>query len=84
MHYDDLPARMPVLLLLLKPRSLVILTRRQYTARAHGTDAIIEAHARASELANAAQLSSGGTYGAAPQTEDGNGGDGGVKRARCQ
>jgi len=39
---------------------------------------------RASELANAAQFSSGGTYGVTPQTEDENGGNGRANRARCQ
>ena len=78
MHYYDLPAGIPALSLLLEPRSLVITTREQYTARAHGIDAVVEDHMRASELANAAKLSSGGSYGAALQTEDGNGSDGGV------
>jgi alkylated DNA repair protein alkB family protein 6 len=40
MHYYDLPAREPVLSLLLEPRSLVITTQEQYTARAHGIDSV--------------------------------------------
>jgi len=78
MHYYDLPARMPALSLLLEPRSLVVTTREQYTARAHGIDAVAEDHVRASELANAAMLSCGGSCGAVLQTEDGDGNDGGV------
>ena len=48
-HYYDPPVRMPVLSLL-RP---IIMTRKRYTSRAHSTDAIVEDHARASELANA-------------------------------
>ena len=40
MHYYDLPAREPVLSLLLEPRSLVVTTQEQYTARAHGIDSV--------------------------------------------
>ena len=40
MHYYDLPAREPVLSLLFEPRSLVITTQEQYTARAHGIDSV--------------------------------------------
>jgi len=40
MHYYDLPAGEPVLSLLLEPRSLVITTQEQYTARAHGIDSV--------------------------------------------
>lgn len=40
MHYYDLPAQEPVLSLLLEPRSLVITTLEQYTARAHGIDSV--------------------------------------------
>jgi len=78
MHYYDLPARMPELSLLLEPRSLVITTREQYTARAHGIDAVVEDYLRTSELANAAMLSSGESCDAVLQTEDGDGNDGGV------
>ena len=78
MHYYDLPAQMPALSLLLEPRSLVITTREQYTARAHGIDAVVEDRVRASELANAAMLSSGGSCGAVLQPEGGNGNDGGL------
>ena len=35
---------------MLEPLSLAISTPKQYAARAHGTDAIVEAHARTSEL----------------------------------
>jgi len=49
----DLPARMPVVSLLLKLRSLVIPTCRQYTPLTHSTDAMVEAYAQASELADA-------------------------------
>lgn len=84
MRYYDLPARMPAPSPLLKPRSLVITMRKQYTARAHGIGAIVGDHMRASELDSAAQLSSGESYGAALQTEDGIGGDGRVERACCQ
>ncbi len=42
MHYYDLPAPEPVLSLLLEPRSLVISTQEQYTARAHGIDSVTE------------------------------------------
>ncbi|KAI0292982.1 hypothetical protein B0F90DRAFT_1644327 [Multifurca ochricompacta] len=61
MHYYDLPAheREPILSLLLEPRSLVITTREQYTARAHGIDVVMEDRIRDFELANAAMLSSG-------------------------
>jgi len=69
---------------MLKPLNLIILVRKQYTAPAHGTDAIVEAHVQASELANAAQLSSGGTYGVMPQSENENGGNSGAKHACCQ
>jgi len=68
----------------LKPLSLVISTRKQFTARVHGTSAIFKAKAQALELANAAQFSSGGTYDATPWTKDENGGNGGAKRARYQ
>ena len=37
----------------------------------------------APELANAAQISSRESYSAAPQIEDGSGGDGGVECAHC-
>jgi alkylated DNA repair protein alkB family protein 6 len=40
MHYYDLPAREPVLSLLLEPRSLVITAQEQYTAHAHGIDSV--------------------------------------------
>jgi len=60
----ELPARMPVLSLLLEPLSLVITTRKQYTACVDGIRAIVGVHVRASELASAAQLSSRGSYGA--------------------
>jgi len=75
---------MPALSLLLKPRCLVIMTCKQYTACTHGISTIVEGHTQASELASAAQLSSGGTYGATPRTEDENGGNGGAKRACYQ
>ena len=42
MHYYDLPAREPVLSLVLEPRSLVITAQEQYTARAHGIDSVTE------------------------------------------
>jgi alkylated DNA repair protein alkB family protein 6 len=71
MDYYDLPARTPALSLLLEPRSLVITTGEQYTARAHGIDAVAEDHVRASELANATMLSSGGSGRAVLRTEDG-------------
>jgi len=84
MCYYDPPVRMPALSPLLKPRSLVSTTRKQYTARVHSSGAIIGDHMWVSELASAAQLSSGESYGTALRTEDGNGGSGGVERARCQ
>jgi len=62
---------------LLEPPSLVITMRNQYTASAHSISAIIGVHVQAPELASAAQLSSGGSYGTALRTEDGNGGGGG-------
>lgn len=65
MHYYDLPARMPAVSLLLEPRSLVVTTGEQYTARTHGIDAVVEDHVLVSELANAASC------GAVLQTEDG-------------
>ena len=40
MHYYDLPTPEPVLSLFLEPRSLVITTQEQYTARAHGIDSV--------------------------------------------
>ncbi|KAH9057111.1 hypothetical protein EDB83DRAFT_2225103 [Lactarius deliciosus] len=40
MHYYDLPAREPVLSLLLEPRSLVITAQEQYIAHAHGIDSV--------------------------------------------
>jgi hypothetical protein len=40
MHYYDLPAREPVLSLLLEPLSLVITSQEQYTACAHGIDSV--------------------------------------------
>ena len=42
MHYYDLPAREPVLSLLLETRSLVITAQEQYTARAYGIDSVTE------------------------------------------
>jgi len=79
---------MPALSLLLEPPNLVITMCKQFTACPHGIGAIFGVRVRASELASAAQLSSGGSCGAALQTEDGNGSDGGggsgVERARCQ
>jgi len=53
MHCYDLPVQMPAVSLLLKPHSLVIPTRRQYTLLVHGTDTIVEAYTQALELANA-------------------------------
>jgi len=78
----NLPAQMPALSL--EPPSLVITMRNRYTTRAHGIGAIVGVHVRAPELANAAQLSSGGRHGAVLQTQSGNGSDGGAERARCQ
>jgi len=57
---------------------------KQYTAHAHGSGAIVGDHMWVSELASAAQLSSGESYGAALQTKDGNGGSSGVECAHCQ
>jgi alkylated DNA repair protein alkB family protein 6 len=76
MHYYDLPAHTtPALSLLLEPRSLVVTAGEQYTARAHGIDAVVEDRVCASELANAGMLGSGGTWGVAPHTGTGCGGD---------
>jgi alkylated DNA repair protein alkB family protein 6 len=72
MHYYDLPARTPALSLLLEPRSLIITAREQYTARAHGIDAVVEDRVgAASEFANGGMLGSGESYGAALHMEDG-------------
>ena len=77
MHYYDLLTMptMPALSLLLEPRSLVITTREQYTARAHGIDAVVEDRVWVSELANAGMLGSGGTWDVVPSTGAGNGDD---------
>jgi len=83
-HYYSLPVRMPTLSLLLKPRSLIITTRKQYTACTHGISAVIVDHVQAPELANTAQLSSRESYSAALQVVDGNGSDSGVGCTRCQ
>ena len=78
MHYYDLPARTtPTLSLLLEPRSLVITAREQYTAHAHGIDAVEEDRVRALGLANAGMLDSGGSWGAALHTDTGDGSGGG-------
>jgi len=84
MHYYNLPAQIPALLLLFKPHSLFTTTCKQYTAHAHTINTIIKDHMRASELANTAQLNSRGSHGVALHTEDGNGSNSEVGRARCQ
>jgi len=85
MHYYDLPTRTtPTLSLLLEPRSLVVTAREQYTARAHGIDAVVEDRVWASELANAGMLGSGGTWGVAPYTGAGGGNDSEVVALRHQ
>ena len=76
--------QIPTLSLLLELPSLVITTCNQYSTCAHGISAIIGVHVQAPELASAVQLSSGGSYSAVLQTEDGNGGSGGVERSHCQ
>ena len=80
----DLPVRMPTFSPLLKLRSLISMTCKQYTAHAHGIGAIVGDHMQAPELASAAPLSSGESYGAALQTKVRNCSDGRVERARCQ
>ncbi|KAI0248947.1 hypothetical protein BJV78DRAFT_1329466 [Lactifluus subvellereus] len=70
MHYYDVPACAPVLSLMLEPRSLVITAREQYTASAHGIDAVAEDRVGDFELANVGML--GGRDGAGViHTEDG-------------
>jgi alkylated DNA repair protein alkB family protein 6 len=59
MHYYDLPAREPVLSLLLEPRSLVITTEEQYTARAHGIDSVTQDRVGEFVWANADMVGSG-------------------------
>jgi hypothetical protein len=49
------------------------MVHKQYAACAHGIDIIVEDHVRASELTNAAQLSSRGSHSVVLQTQDGNG-----------
>lgn len=59
MHYYDVPAREPVLSLLLEPRSLIITAQEQYTARAHGIDSITEDRVGEFVWANAEMLGKG-------------------------
>lgn len=59
MHYYDLPAREPVLSLLLEPRSLVITTQEQYTAHAHGIDSVTQDRVGEFEWANSEMVGSG-------------------------
>ena len=59
MHYYDIPAQEPVLSLLLEPRSLVITTQEQYTARAHGIDSLTQDRVGEFEWANAEMVGSG-------------------------
>lgn len=75
MHYYDLPAREPVLSLLLEPRSLVITTQEQYTAHAHGIDSVTEDRIGDFVWANAEMVGSGlggrgeGSTNSSPPTE---------------
>ena len=84
MCYYDLPTRMPALSPLLKLRSLVSMTCKQYTTCTHSSSAIIGDHMWVLELASATQLSSRESYGVVLQTEDGNGSSSGVEHAHCQ
>ncbi|KAI9463923.1 hypothetical protein F5148DRAFT_982298 [Russula earlei] len=61
MHYYSLPGRTdtPALSLFLEPRSLVITADEQYTARAHGIDAVAEDHVGDLELANLGMIGKG-------------------------